>query len=202
MSNRSNLLPCLRLLCIAAAGFFATGHAAVAEPQEIKVVEHADTDAVTDTGDKGDTAGDILTFANEVYDADDKNKVGSDQGICFRTLVGKAWECFWTLSLDKGQITVEGPFPDAGELGAGDHRRHRRLCRRHGRHGAESARHRRQGLRFHLQNQVVAARAKPYRAKRHRLNTPVAYRLQLRPKARGAGESMGLARNLTRHRAS
>ena len=66
-------------------------------------------------GDKGDTAGDILTFANEVYDADDKNKVGSDQGICFRTLVGKAWECFWTLSLDKGQITVEGPFLDAGD---------------------------------------------------------------------------------------
>ena len=78
MSNRSSLLPCLRLLCIAAAGFFATGQAAMAEPQEIKVVEHADTDAVTDTGDKGDTAGDILTFANEVYDADDKNKVGSD----------------------------------------------------------------------------------------------------------------------------
>ena len=161
MSNRSSLLPCLRLLCIAAAGFFATGQAAMAEPQEIKVVEHADTDAVTDTGDKGDTAGDILTFANEVYDADDKNKVGSDQGICFRTLVGKAWECFWTISLDKGQITVEGPFLDAGELGAGDHRRHRRLCRRHGRHGAQGARHRRQGLRFHLQNQVVAARAKP-----------------------------------------
>src|SRR4051794_7399780 len=56
MSNRSSLLPCLRLLCIAAAGFFATGQAAMAEPQEIKVVEHADTDAVTDTGDKGDTA--------------------------------------------------------------------------------------------------------------------------------------------------
>ena len=111
MPKRSNLL---RLICIAAAGMLATGQAAMAEPQEIKVVEHADTDAVTDTGDKGDTAGDILTFANDVYDADDKAKVGSDQGICFRTLVGKAWECFWTLSLDKGQITVEGPFLDAG----------------------------------------------------------------------------------------
>src|SRR6185312_17020423 len=105
MPNRSNLLPCLRLLCIAAAGVLATGQAALAEPQEIKVVEHADTDAVTDTGDKGDTAGDILTFANEVYDAEDKNKVGSDQGICFRTVPGKAWECFWTLS-HKGQLTV------------------------------------------------------------------------------------------------
>ena len=160
MPNRSNLLSCLRLLCVAAAGVLATGQAAVAEPQEIKVVEHAYTDAVTDTGAAGDTAGDILTFANEVFDADDKNKVGTDQGICFRTLVGKAWECFWTLSLDKGQITVEGPFLDAGDSvlaitgGTGEFA---------GATGdmALSARHRRQGLRFHLQNQVVAARAKP-----------------------------------------
>ena len=115
MSNRSSLLPCLRLLCIAAAGFFATGQAAMAEPQEIKVVEHADTDAVTDTGDKGDTAGDILTFANEVFDADDKTKIGTDQGHCIRTVPGKTWECFWTLTLDKGQITVEGPFNDTGD---------------------------------------------------------------------------------------
>ena len=82
---------------------------------EIKMVEHADTDAVTDTGAAGDSAGDILTFANDVYDADDKDKIGTDQGVCFRTAVGKAWECFWTLTLDKGQITVEGPFYDAGD---------------------------------------------------------------------------------------
>jgi Allene oxide cyclase len=88
---------------------------AVAEPQELKMIEHATTDAVTDTGDKGDSAGDILTFANEVFDADDKNKIGNDQGICFRTVVGKAWECFWTLTLDKGQLTVEGPFFDNGD---------------------------------------------------------------------------------------
>ena len=67
------------------------------------------------TGAAGDSAGDILTFANEVFDADDKAKVGTDQGICFRTLPGKAWECFWTLTLDKGQITVEGPFLDSGD---------------------------------------------------------------------------------------
>jgi allene oxide cyclase len=74
-------------------------------------VGHATTDAVTDTG----ASGDILTFANEVYDADDKNKIGTDQGICFRTVPGKAWECFWTPSLDKGQLTVEGPFYDSGD---------------------------------------------------------------------------------------
>ena len=65
--------------------------------QELKMVEHATTDAITDTGATGDSAGDILTFANEVYDADDKDKVGTDQGVCFRTVVGKAWECFWTI---------------------------------------------------------------------------------------------------------
>jgi allene oxide cyclase len=28
---------------------------------------------------------------------------------------GKAWECFWTLSLADGQITVQGPFLDGGD---------------------------------------------------------------------------------------
>jgi hypothetical protein len=106
----------LRPLCIvpiAAACLVVAGPAAASE--QIDMVERATTDAVTDTGAKGDSAGDILTFANEVFDADDKNKIGTNQGLCFRTVVGKAWECFWTVSLDKGQITVEGPFYDSGD---------------------------------------------------------------------------------------
>ena len=79
------------------------------------MVEHTTTDAVTDIGASGDSAGDILTFSNEVYDAHDKNKVGSDQGICFRTVPGKAWECSWTLNLEKCQLTVEGPFYDSAD---------------------------------------------------------------------------------------
>ncbi|HKE96671.1 MAG TPA: dirigent protein [Povalibacter sp.] len=89
--------------------------AAVFAGTTIAVVEHADTDAVTDTGTKGDTAGDILTFANPVFDAANKKQIGTDQGYCVRTAVGKAWECFWTLSLADGQITVEGPFLDQGD---------------------------------------------------------------------------------------
>jgi allene oxide cyclase len=80
--------------------------------EEINLVERATSDAVLDTGAAGDSAGDILTFGNEVYDADNKNKVGDDTGWCIRTVVGKAWECFWTLSLQDGQITVAGPFTD------------------------------------------------------------------------------------------
>lgn len=116
MQRSRNLLPSLALqglVSLAMAAIMTSGPAAAGE--EMKVIEHATTDAVTDTGAAGDSAGDILTFANEVFDADDKNKVGTDQGVCFRTVPGKAWECFWTIALEKGQITVEGPFNDTGD---------------------------------------------------------------------------------------
>jgi hypothetical protein len=119
MSKSSKQLPLSRLLCIVpiivAAGLIFAGPAA-AEPQELKVTEHNTTQVITDVGASGDSPGDILTFGqNEVFDAEDKNKVGFDQGICFRIVTGKAWECVWTLALDKGQLTVEGPFYDKGD---------------------------------------------------------------------------------------
>ena len=79
----------------------------------IHVIEHATTDAVTN-GSAADAAGNVLTFANEVFDAKDAKKVGSDQGYCIRIVVGKTWECNWTTFLADGQITVEGPFSDSG----------------------------------------------------------------------------------------
>ena len=98
---------------IVAATALAGGSTASATT--IKVVEHATTDAVTETGKKGDSAGDLLTFANAIYDAGNTKKVGTDNGWCIRTVVGKSWECFWTAFLANGQITVEGPFLDAGD---------------------------------------------------------------------------------------
>jgi allene oxide cyclase len=82
---------------------------------ELKLVERATTDAVLDLGATGDSPGDVLTFGNEVYDAENKNKLGSDNGWCIRTVAGKAWECFWTLFLQDGQITVAGPFMDGAD---------------------------------------------------------------------------------------
>ena len=104
----------LTVIALAAGDLIAAGRAA-AQPQELTVIEHATSDAVTDTGASGDSAGDVLTFANEVFDAQDSNRVGTNQGMCVRTVVGQAWECFWTISLDSGQITVEGPFYDTGD---------------------------------------------------------------------------------------
>ena len=78
----------------------------------ITVIEHATTDVTTDTGDTGDSSGDVLTFANDVYNADNTEKVGTDQGYCIRTVAGKSYECNWTTILEDGQITVEGTFYD------------------------------------------------------------------------------------------
>jgi allene oxide cyclase len=80
----------------------------------IHVIEHATTDLVTNPGEGAGTdhVGDVLTFTNQVFDEADKNTVGHDQGYCVRIIVGESWECIWTTFLDRGQITVEGPFYD------------------------------------------------------------------------------------------
>ena len=81
--------------------------------KKITVIEHATTDTTTDTGAAGDSAGDVLTFANDVFDKNDANKVGTDQGYCIRVVQGSSYECNWTTMLAKGNITVEGPFYDS-----------------------------------------------------------------------------------------
>jgi len=79
----------------------------------VHVVEHALTDAVSN-GSAADKLGNVLTFANPVYDGSDATKVGTDNGYCVRSVKGKTWECMWTTFLSGGQITVEGPFSDTG----------------------------------------------------------------------------------------
>jgi allene oxide cyclase len=81
----------------------------------VHVVEHALTDTVIHAGKSNDALGDQLVFGNPVYDRANRRRVASDQGHCVRTVVGKSWECFWTVILAGGQITVEGPYDDAGD---------------------------------------------------------------------------------------
>jgi hypothetical protein len=102
-----------RALAAALAASVVTVPALAAE--HLVVVERPVGETTVDLGAKGDSIGDLLVFANKVYDASNKTQVGSDQGYCVRTVVGKSWECFWTLILKEGQITVEGPFMDAGD---------------------------------------------------------------------------------------
>ena len=99
---------------VAAIAMAATAPAMAGEAENtLTLVERTTTDAVSvHGGSKADNVGDILTFDNEVFDAANATKVGSDQGYCVRLVVGKAFECHWTLTLAKGQITVDGPFFD------------------------------------------------------------------------------------------
>jgi hypothetical protein len=80
----------------------------------MRLIEHAETDTIRHIGPakEEDSVGDILAFANPVFNAANSKQVGSDNGGCVRTAAGKAWECIWTLTLDGGQVTVEGPFYD------------------------------------------------------------------------------------------
>lgn len=88
------------------------GHGQKQHGKAIQVVEHATTDAITNPAGGADAVGSILTFANDVFDKSNKTKVGHDQGYCVRLVAGVSWECVWTTFLDRGQITVEGPFYD------------------------------------------------------------------------------------------
>ena len=98
-------------LVIQAVAFGGTG-SKIRTPVTIHVIEHARTDTVIDTGRKGDTTGDLLTFHNPVFDATDSARAGRDQGQCIRIAAGASWECTWTTFLPGGQGTVEGPFFD------------------------------------------------------------------------------------------
>jgi allene oxide cyclase len=97
----------------AAAALLAALPAMAAE--QISVVERPVNETTVHRSGDRDSVGDLLVFANKVYDAANKVEVGSDQGYCVRTVAGKSWECFWTLLLKGGQITVEGPFMDSGD---------------------------------------------------------------------------------------
>jgi hypothetical protein len=106
----------LSFASLLAAGLLA-GCGGGSDTTTIKLIEHAETDTVRHIGpaSEEDSVGDVLAFANPVYDSANKTKEGTDNGQCVRTEVGKAWECIWTVSLSGGQMTVEGPFYDGGK---------------------------------------------------------------------------------------
>jgi hypothetical protein len=108
------LAPAAAVVLAATAGVWATAAGAGGSAGftgTIHVIEHAVTDAVTN-GSTQDALGNVLTFANPVFNEREAVQVGHDNGYCVRTVKGAAWECIWTTFLAAGQITVEGPYSD------------------------------------------------------------------------------------------
>ena len=91
------------------------GSASAVAQESLTLIEHASNETVVDLADEGDSVGDTLVFSNELYDADDANEVGESQGSCVRTVVGEAWECTFTNTLENGALVVQGRFLDSGE---------------------------------------------------------------------------------------
>ena len=100
------------LKCVAIGALAAAAVSAPAFAQNFSFVERATSDTVVDVGEKGDSAGDILTFANDIYDETNTNKVGTDSGYCVRIVPGQAWDCSFSVALSDGQIMLSGPFLD------------------------------------------------------------------------------------------
>jgi hypothetical protein len=103
------------LATTSAAALLSLSAISVQAREKLTVVEHPTDEKTINLSGKSDAIGDLLVFANPVFDAANKVQVGSDQGYCVRTVVGKSWECFWTLIMKEGLITVEGPFYDTGD---------------------------------------------------------------------------------------
>ena len=66
-----------------------------------------------DSGDSGDSAGDLLVFDQPLLDSD-MQTIGNNSGTCIRTRPAHSFQCQWTLSLPKGSITIAGREFDTG----------------------------------------------------------------------------------------
>ncbi len=66
-----------------------------------------------DTGEPGDSAGDILVFDQPLLD-EHEHLIGTNSGTCIRTRVGYSFQCQWTLVFKNGNIQVAGHELDQG----------------------------------------------------------------------------------------
>lgn len=101
----------LAVAAVAVASGASTPH--ITQPTTLQVVERPATDTVINTGPRGDSTGDLLTFHNKLYNASNTKVIGSDQGSCIRIAPAQgSWECSWTNFVPGGHITVQGAFFD------------------------------------------------------------------------------------------
>ena len=68
---------------------------------------------LTDTGEPGDSVGDLLTFDQPLLD-EAMQEIGNNSGTCIRTRVAHSFQCQWTLTLADGTIRVAGREFDQG----------------------------------------------------------------------------------------
>ena len=119
----------LAVAAVAVASGASAPH--ITQPTTLQVVEHPATDTVINTGPRGDSTGDLLTFHNKLYNASNTKVIGSDQGSCIRIDPAQgSWECSWTNFVPGGHITVEGRVLRHPRQHHDRDRRHGRISKR------------------------------------------------------------------------
>ncbi len=105
--------PSIRLLLT--AGILVTAACSQDSPAILVTIADARIDKAQfiDTGEPGDSLGDILVFDQPLLDKN-LNKIGNNSGTCIRTRVGESFQCQWTLTFADGSIQVAGREFDGG----------------------------------------------------------------------------------------
>jgi len=85
------------------------------QPQTLVTLADARTHPaeIIDTGEPGDSAGDILVFDEPLLN-EQQIPIGNNSGSCLRTRTGHSFQCQWTLTLENGSIQVAGREFDQG----------------------------------------------------------------------------------------
>ena len=116
-----NTLPVVRTLVIGtlAANILALAACTQAPQTMVTIADaHNNPAHIIDTGEPGDSVGDILVFDQPLLDKD-KKEIGNNSGSCIRTRVAHSFQCQWTLTFDNkiknsGSIQVAGREFDKG----------------------------------------------------------------------------------------
>ena len=97
------------------ASVLGTAACSQENPQTLITIADAriDTAKFIDTGEPGDSVGDILVFDQPLLDEHHKN-IGNNSGTCIRNRVGHSFQCQWTLTFGNGSIQVAGREFDQG----------------------------------------------------------------------------------------
>jgi len=100
---------------LTAAALSVLGACTRPAPEVLVTIADARIDSarLVDTGEAGDSAGDILTFDQPLLN-EDMETIGNNSGVCIRTRSDHSFQCQWTLSLGNGTIQVAGREFDQG----------------------------------------------------------------------------------------
>ena len=115
MTNTSLTLTSFTLKSILLAVILPAAACTQHELQTLITIADARTSPaqLTDTGEPGDSVGDLLTFDQPLLDTA-MQEIGNNSGTCIRTRLAHSFQCHWTLTLANGTIQVAGREYDKG----------------------------------------------------------------------------------------